>query len=841
MARVTGSRDQSQTLDAGTTWIQKCLISDQALFSPEGVWTASLCEGVKRAFVDHPDQGSDDFITKLTGQMRRASPAAQQLMAEMLWALLLFPANIKPSTKRQQIQEIWQLSGRPIPGGTLLSDDVLEGVGNAGQGYNNYRPLELEFLIGLTGDLKGRDPRERQHILDDYDAFVTWIEAVPQGGKRQFRHMLRYFAFPDQVERMASNRHRRQVLAAFENVPEKESKKWSDKELDEALLALRRKLEAETPGAIVDFYKNPWRLRWEAAEPTKPPEEEQDQHNPRYWIEKTITYGRPDRLNGEHALGKALWSPQRDQRGADIYRFMREVKAGDIILHLTDNTAFTGVSVAESGYQEFEGVPGSEWSDSGKHYRIPLRDFRELSPPLNRDVFFASPTKEKLIALLDQGQKNAFYNSEPSLNQGAYLTPASPMLVAALQEAYKDTTGKSMIDRPITEPETGSAIGPAIVDLRRVADEFSNALEQSRVTFGAGVVRAFVSSLATKPFVILTGLSGSGKTQLALKFGEWLGVDRLQVIPVRPDWTGAEALFGYENALLPRKDGRAAWHVPSALRFMLRAAADLRAPYLLVLDEMNLAHVERYFADFLSGMESEKPCLPNLSKESDGEWRVTIRGDVQIRVPRNLFVIGTVNVDETTYMFSPKVLDRSNTFEFRVATDDLRSDASRPQTCTRGDWALVRGFLGIAQDNQWQSSNPAPDLQSFEARLRELHGLLLREGFEFGHRVFYEAIRFASMLASAGDPDPMTALDRQIMQKILPRLHGSRRRLESTLSAVGRFCFDLGVEGADVFGRGIAFDPLAPPTGEARLPASFDKIKRMMRILRQNQFASFTE
>src|SRR5262249_34876856 len=145
--------------------------------------------------------------------------------------------------------------------------------------------------------------------------------------------------------------------------------------------------------------------------------------------------------------------------------------------------------------------------------------------------------------------------------------------------------------------------------------------------------RLFVTSLATKRFVVLTGLSGSGKTQIAVRFGEWLGTERLRVIPVRPDWTGAEALFGFEDALLPSTSGRRAWHVPEALRFMLQAAQNPSEPYLLVLDEMNLAHVERYFADFLSGMESNQPCLPNLELGDDACWRVRAAGPDRVRVP----------------------------------------------------------------------------------------------------------------------------------------------------------------------------------------------------------------
>ena len=104
---------------------------------------------------------------------------------------------------------------------------------------------------------------------------------------------------------------------------------------------------------------------------------------------------------------------------------------------------------------------------------------------------------------------------------------------------------------------------------------------------------------------------------------------------------------------------------------------------------MNLAHVERYFADMLSGMESMQPCLPNLSFQN-GSWRMHPSKEEKLPYPRNLFIVGTVNVDETTYMFSPKVLDRANTLEFRVGTSDLLEDFVELQKMTIGIYSILR-------------------------------------------------------------------------------------------------------------------------------------------------------
>lgn len=392
---------------------------------------------------------------------------------------------------------------------------------------------------------------------------------------------------------------------------------------------------------------------------------------------------------------------------------------------------------------------------------------------------------------------------------------------------------------PFDEPPPERTVAPRM-DLRAVHADFAAALRESHLTFGAehdAFVRTFLASLATKRFLILTGLSGSGKTQIAMRFGEWMGDSRWRVIPVRPDWTGAEALFGYENALLPTREGARAWNVPDALEFMLHAASSPDEPHLLILDEMNLAHVERYFADFLSGMETGQSCLPNLTREDDGYWRLARGEERKIRIPPNLFVIGTVNVDETTYLFSPKVLDRANTIEFRVRTGDLQQTYSKPSPCRSGPPDLAQGFSAIAVDDAWHVDRREAGAEVFSACMRKLHAILETDSYEFGHRFFYEASRFAVMLAAAGDADPEHAVDRQILQKILPRLHGSRRRLEPTLCALALEC--LGAE-APVDVKTL-FDPMKPLPRPPRFPLSFEKIRRMVRSVRANQFTSFTE
>lgn len=376
-----------------------------------------------------------------------------------------------------------------------------------------------------------------------------------------------------------------------------------------------------------------------------------------------------------------------------------------------------------------------------------------------------------------------------------------------------------------------------------IVKQAATALSDAGLRFGDDVshharVRDFLASLATRRFVVLAGLSGSGKTQLARRVGQWLGRGRVKVVPVRPDWTGPEALLGYEDALQPRLNGLPAWHVPPVLDFLLRAQDEPQLPFVLVLDEMNLAHVERYFADVLSGMETGDGCLPGVRRTEGVPSRLMGAVD-QHPFPTNVFVVGTVNVDETTYQFSPKVLDRASTVEFRVATEALVSartidDVTEAQATTRD------AFLSLSRDEGWHLQHPPPWAAGFSDRVRGLHRILVRDRFEFGHRTYFEAQRLAALLAADG-ATLNEALDTFVLQKVLPRLHGGRKRLERCLDTLIWYCAlapdDISAQEA----LGSREAPRAPVGGVSALPNSQEKVERMKQTLLEQQFASFAE
>ena len=254
-----------------------------------------------------------------------------------------------------------------------------------------------------------------------------------------------------------------------------------------------------------------------------------------------------------------------------------------------------------------------------------------------------------------QRNKNSYiYNKNaPSYGKKYFYSASLNKYKEFLQYKNRDAAIEKPIDPPIVE------------NIKFDINPFIDNCNNSGLIYSEQLITRFVASLFTKPFVLLTGLSGSGKTRLAQAFVEWICQNKSQycIIPVGADWTNREPLLGYPNALdsndyIKPDNG--------VIDLMLEAEENPSLPYFLVLYEMNLSHVERYFADFLSVMESdEKIPLHDGEKDKNGV-------PPKLGLPSNLFIIGTVKIDESTNMYSPKVLDRANTIEFTIDNEEMK-------------------------------------------------------------------------------------------------------------------------------------------------------------------------
>lgn len=364
--------------------------------------------------------------------------------------------------------------------------------------------------------------------------------------------------------------------------------------------------------------------------------------------------------------------------------------------------------------------------------------------------------------------------------------------------------------------------------------KFQESCSAAGLKYSPLLIRRFVSSLITKPFVILTGLSGSGKTKLAQSFVEWICQEEKQyrIVPVGADWTNREPLLGYPNALKPDEYVKPESGV---IDLILSAKENPTLPHFLILDEMNLSHVERYFADFLSVMESGKPIpLHSGEAESNGVPK-------ELNVPSNLFIIGTVNIDETTNMFSPKVLDRANTIEFRIDEDEMKdflkiSPQLKMDELLRKGQNMAEGFVKLTANKDISVQNS----DDINETLLRFFGELQKTGAEFGYRSASEILRLIGQLEAVDSSiDMPTKIDVAIIQKLLPKLHGSRRKLSPILEKLGSFCVSEDVKIVqDVFdNKEFKFKDNTTVT----YPLSLEKIARMYKGAIDNGFASFAE
>lgn len=264
MSRYCGPINSTPILNAAEYWRDVALIDDGSAFSGKRLWTQRGIDALHTYFVENLDPNAGSFIEKLQEQLRPTEPEAKQLAAEMMWAMLLCPSNTSAARKREIISAIWRWSEEPMPDTAepLLSSEVLGGIGSGGPGYNNYRWRELVFTIKFAREFKAQSLAKRRALLSDGWAFADWLQSVPDSGVRQFRHMLLFLLFPDDFERIFGQGDRKLIAGVFSRQSIPEIRAQNPLQLDRTLLTVRRRLETEYPGQLLDYYVSPLRDQW---------------------------------------------------------------------------------------------------------------------------------------------------------------------------------------------------------------------------------------------------------------------------------------------------------------------------------------------------------------------------------------------------------------------------------------------------------------------------------------------------------------------------------------------------------------------------------------------------
>jgi len=285
------------------------------------------------------------------------------------------------------------------------------------------------------------------------------------------------------------------------------------------------------------------------------------------------------------------------------------------------------------------------------------------------------------------------------------------------------------------------------------------------------LVRRYHAALNYNPdkhFVVLSGLSGTGKTNLALQYAYAVhGIENtserdpfLFVCPVRPEWTDPTGLTGYYDVLSDR------YVVPPFLESVLVANAHPETPVFVCLDEMNLARVEYYFSDILSSIETRQPLqLHSNSVPLEGSSGGEIRGEVLL--PPNLYITGTINIDETTNPLSDKVLDRAMLIDMSVV-----------------------GLAGYLVDLAARETKLESSISQCRELFLNLEQTLASESQGFGYRTVREALLYHQFATEQLQADSLDILDELLVQKFLVKLRGSedqRHMLESLSSQLANY------------------------------------------------------
>ena len=366
-----------------------------------------------------------------------------------------------------------------------------------------------------------------------------------------------------------------------------------------------------------------------------------------------------------------------------------------------------------------------------------------------------------------------------SISEAAYLETKRVM-----EESSAETEEVNAVERILERVEN---LVEEPVDIPGTLRQVGGYITAHGFTCTPGIVENLYLCLKAKPFVILTGIAGIGKSSLARLFAEAMGANtengRYKQVPVRPDWKDSRGLLGYLDS-----SGR---FVPGALNDFIKEAVDNpRKPYFLCLDEMNLARVEYYFSEILSVMETRRDregrtvTDPLLGDEAFGRDELARERYGELYLPENLYIIGTVSSEETAFSLSRKVLDRASLIEIGQVSLHLQSPPrTMPEPIHLGNRFLKSDVLVLANCTRQRDM-----IQEVVTLLEAMNGILMKANAQIGYRVRDEICFYLLYNAEYGLMSQEDGLDHAILQKILPRIQGGGSAVESVLTDLFKIC-----------------------------------------------------
>ena len=362
-----------------------------------------------------------------------------------------------------------------------------------------------------------------------------------------------------------------------------------------------------------------------------------------------------------------------------------------------------------------------------------------------------SADESSIVATLDNGECVV----SPGNDSGVVLSMPQMQQGAVTPEEDEHTERFCMlceIDRNSTG--YGHAVYEKRADLESFCEDFRNyAASKLKLYYDIEDIRRFVAGMAVSKLVILQGMSGTGKTSLAHAFGSFMD-NPSTVIPVQPMWKERTDLVGYYNEFTKRFN-------ETLLLEKMYEANYSKDIYITVLDEMNIARVEYYFAEFLSLLELPNPDERYIDVVSD-KWETDPRQfkDGRIKLPENMWFVGTANNDDSTFAISDKVYDRAMILNLDTKCERFAAPAVTKKPLAASEFSVLvdRAIKEFAV-----SKRNAKRLESLDKYLIEHFHIT------FGNRIMKQINTYIPVYVACGG-DELTALDDILSKKVIRKL-----------------------------------------------------------------------
>jgi 5-methylcytosine-specific restriction protein B len=584
-----------------------------------------------------PDVSTDSFEQKFERQLQGASAATVQLAAEVVYVHFLAARDIGPTAKRRLVDVIISWTAEPINIPSELEAAFSTGVCATGVAFKTYRPNQLWFLIDTARAWKALSSSRQVELLADPWAFKEFVESVPQTAAYTQRQALLHLVFPEVFEDMVSRDHKTRIIASF--APEIDVALPADP--DQALAAIRDQLTA-AHGATFSFYDPGLVEKWRPQPKTPEPQPPTGEPIRRAWLIRGTEDNRslvPDWLSGGYcsigwselgelpvdidraalierlriAFPDAGDGSHRNSAGV-ILRYLQAVRPGDIVLTPNGSDLYIGV------------VDG------------PVEYLPDHLHPWRRAVDWANPDKPI---------------SRSAVSAPVYSKLRTLLTLTDISEDITELT--SLLEVPaIAKPEGRTAYVEAV--LPEATPQLA-----AELLLPQQWLQQQIDLLRRKRQLIFYGPPGTGKTFVARAIADHITGDpsASTLVQFHPSYSYEDFFEGFR----PRATtaGMVGFElVPGPLRRLADAADhDRSRPYVLIIDEINRANIAKVFGEMYFSLEYREQAVA-----------LQYSGETLFQLPRNLYIIGTMNTIDRSialvdaamrrrFYFSPLLPDRA--------------------------------------------------------------------------------------------------------------------------------------------------------------------------------------